>query len=428
MRSIGWQVGAWVIGLHGVAAAADPLPEGDAGIAARYPGDVGIARDPDVVFADDFESYADAEGLGANWDAAVYQADRVRITSERGHVHRGRQALEMEVPQQDTELSNATDKTVSPERDVLFLRYYSRFESPYDVVGSSHNGSMISAHYFENGQATPGVPADGTNKFLANLENWRGDAETPSPGHLNLYVYHPEQRSEYGDHFFPTGVVLPNSSLPFDFGPDFESRPDILPALDEWHCYEYMVQANTPGVRDGRIAVWYDGALAADFQNLRLRDVETLRIDRFGLSFHIGSNPAGDTHKWYDDVVAAGAYIGPVFEPGAGDDTAGDDAGSDGDAGGSSDGDTASATGAGGTGGGGPGGATEAAGDGAASEGPATESPSEDADGGGCACVAAGREPATVWLGVWLGVWFGLSVARRRRLGARPGYDRARGE
>ena len=76
-----------------------------------------------------------------------------------------------------------------------------------------------------------------------------------------------------------------------------------------------MVQANTPGQRNGRIAFWLDGKLLADFPNLRLRDVDTLKIDRFGLSFHIGSNPAGATKKWYDNVVAASSYIGPVFGP-----------------------------------------------------------------------------------------------------------------
>ena len=117
---------------------------------------------------------------------------------------------------------------VSPEQDVLFLRYYSKIQPPYDVVGSSHNGAMISAHYFNNGQATPGVRANGTNKFLANLENWRGEAATPSPGDLNIYLYHPEQRSHYGDHFFPNGDVLPNTSLKFTYGPGFVSRPDII--------------------------------------------------------------------------------------------------------------------------------------------------------------------------------------------------------
>jgi hypothetical protein len=74
-----------------------------------------------------------------------------------------------------------------------------------------------------------------------------------------------------------------------------------------------MVQANTPGQRNGRIAFWLDGKLTADFGNLRFRDVDTLKIDRFGLSFHIGSNPNGESKKWYDNVVAASSYIGPLF-------------------------------------------------------------------------------------------------------------------
>jgi hypothetical protein len=284
------------------------------GIAAKHPGDVGIAADPDVVFADDFESYAQGSDLNKNW-SAVYQNQYVRITTTTANVYAGKQALEFELPQQTAELSDATDKVISPERDVLYLRYYSKFMPPYDVVGSSHNGSSISAHYFINGQATPGVKADGTNKFLANLEDWRGDVATPSPGPLNIYIYHPEQRDIWGDHFFPNGDVQPNTSIPNNFGPTFVARPNVTPALDRWYCYEYMLKANMPGQRDGQITVWLDGTLVADFPNLRLRDVATLKIDRFGLSFHIKSNTAGVAKKWYDNVVAATAYIGPIVPP-----------------------------------------------------------------------------------------------------------------
>jgi hypothetical protein len=146
-----------------------------------------------------------------------------------------------------------------------------------------------------------------------NLENWRGEAATASPGQLNVYGYHPEQRSQWGDHFFPTGLVSPNTSLPYDFGPSFVARPDIIQQLDRWYCYELMVQANTPGLRDGRIAGWLDGVLVMDFGNLRLRDVATLTINRIGIGFHIGSNPNGEARKWYDHVVVATAYIGPMM-------------------------------------------------------------------------------------------------------------------
>jgi hypothetical protein len=290
------------------------LPEGNNGIAAKHPGDVGIALDPDVIFADDFESYVQAADIAKRWDN-MYQNQYVAITATEANVYAGKQALEFTLPQQTAELSDATEKIVSPELDVLFLRYYSKFQPPYDVVGSSHNGSSISAHYEVGFQSTPGVPANGTNKFLANLENWRGEAATVSPGDLNIYVYHPLQRSQWGDHFFPTGLVMPNTSIAFDFGPDFVSRPDIIPTLDRWYAYELMVKANTPGQNDGRIAAWVDGKLTMDFPNLRLRDVASLTIDRFALCFHIGSNPNGEAQKWYDNVVAARSYIGPLVAP-----------------------------------------------------------------------------------------------------------------
>ena len=289
------------------------LPEGNTGIATKYPGDVGIAGDPAVIFADDFESYTKAADIGKRWDN-MYQNQYIAIATTAANVYAGKQALEFTLPQQAAELSDATEKIVSPELDVLFLRYYGKFQSPYDVTGSSHNGSSISAHYTVNGQSTPGVPANGTNKFLANLENWRGDTTTASPGDLNIYVYQPEQRSQWGDHFFPTGLVMPNTSIPFDFGPDFVSRPDIINELDRWYSYELMVKANTPGLRDGRIAAWLDGKLVMDFPNLRLRDVTSLTIDRFALCFHIGSNPNGESKKWYDNVVAAKSYIGPMVK------------------------------------------------------------------------------------------------------------------
>ncbi len=58
-------------------------------------------------------------------------------------------------------------------------------------------------------------------------------------------------------------------------------------------------------------AFWIDGTIVADWGNLRLRDVDTLKIDKFALAFHARSNPA-TTRKWFDDVVAATSYVGPM--------------------------------------------------------------------------------------------------------------------
>jgi hypothetical protein len=419
---IAWPAVLVALALARTAVAADPLPEGDEGIAAGYPGDAGIDGDPAVIFFDDFEGYTAADDLWNRYDN-VYQLDQIRFATEPENHYAGDQAIEFTVPQQEAELSNAVDKAVSPELDVMFLRYYSKFQPPFDVVGSSHNGSSISAHYFVDGQATPGIPADGTNKFLVAYENWRGEPETMSPGLLNVYVYHPEQRDDYGDHFFPTGLVMPNTSLPFDFGPDFMSRPDIIPELDRWYCWEYMVQANTPGERDGRIAAWLDGVLVADWQNLRLRDVPELTIDRFGLSLHIGSNPNGEQKKWFDNVVAATAYIGPIYTPGAGDDTAGSGGVDESGGGGSEGGPGGTGGGATGGTGGGPGSA-----DGGDVGGSGETDGSAPAEGeSGCGCTADGRDRmGWLWALGLLPLSLRRAVRRRRLAGPPSGNHSAR--
>ncbi len=399
------------------AAALDPLPQGDQGIAANYPSDEGLGGDAQVLLFEDFEDYTDVNQLWDTWDN-VFQLDLVRFTTVPQDVWAGQQAIELPIAQQDAEIGNGLAKIVSPERDLLFLRYYSKFMAPFDVVGSSHNGSWISSHYEdENGGATPGIPADGTNKFLVAYENWRGDEATASPGHLNVYIYHPEQRDVWGDHFFPTGIVLPNTSLPYDFGPEFVPRTDVIPELDRWYCWEVMVKANTPGQRDGRIAFWLDGVLAADFPNLRLRDVDTLTIDRFGVGFHVHSNPTGPQTKWYDNVVAADSYIGPMYISGS-DDTGGDATAGSAD-GGVSSGPTSSvgADATGGPGDGGPAGASvsdDAAGD------TAGGSPGEGDGSAGCGCATSPRGGSLAIIGLAL-----VSAAGcRRRHAAGPERQR----
>ena len=174
---------------------------------------------------------------------------------------------------------------------------------------------ICSSHYKSNGQSTPGIPADGRNKFLSA---WRAGAAKPrtrSPGELNFYCYHPEQRSQWGDHFFPSGKVLPYDKVLGNrntFGANFIKRPEFIPELNRWYCFEFMVKANTPGQRDGRVACWIDGKLTADIPNLRLRDVDTLKIDECSLALHIKQNTLRENKKWYDNVVMATSYIGPM--------------------------------------------------------------------------------------------------------------------
>ena len=47
---------------------------------------------------------------------------------------------------------------------------------------------------------------------------------------------------------------------------------------------------------------------------MRLRDVESLKIDCFGIGLYLDPNTTRTNKKWFDDVVAATSYIGPIAD------------------------------------------------------------------------------------------------------------------
>jgi hypothetical protein len=301
---------------HAFAGNGDPLPEGAAGIAAKYPGDTGIERAPGVLFAEDFEGCSSIADLRPKWDVLTNQTHLSIADAAGNRTGRGKSLL-MTMPQQDVPLATGVAKVLAHTQNILFLRWYQKFDAGWFVPGGSvHNGGSIASNYYDNGRATPGVRADGKNKFLVNFENENSTGD--APGLMNVYVYWPEQGSKWGDHFYPSGRVLPMSetrSGDVTFGKQFVARPDFSPQTDRWYCYEYMVKANTPGKRDGRIAMWVDGKLIADFPNMRFRDVAALEIDRFDLGIYIANNTKRPNRKWVDDIVAATSYIGPLAAP-----------------------------------------------------------------------------------------------------------------
>ena len=112
-----------------------PLPSGNNGIAAKYPNGSNIKSDPDVIFADDFESYSSESQLWGTWDD-IYQQQDVQITTDPAHVFSGQRSLEMRVPAQGTEIANAVVKKLNPTRDTVFVRVYTKFVAGYNVSGS----------------------------------------------------------------------------------------------------------------------------------------------------------------------------------------------------------------------------------------------------------------------------------------------------
>jgi len=289
----------------------EKLPEGD-GIAAKYPGDLGIETDPAVVFADGFEELEDVamdtssyEQTGKKWDNAWGMS---QVTRDPENVHSGKQAIEITHKQPR---SHGAEKRFDPGFDCLFVRYYMKYVKEYP--GCHHTGMAIlgAAPGVNLGNST-GVRPDGRNHFTALVDTippGKNSVSPGPPGYMDIYCYHMDQGRKWGDILFPTGDIQPAENMGL-FGEHFVPRPNLMAERGRWYCYELMVRANTPGERDGRVAFWVDGKLAGDFPNLRLRSVPTLKANHIVIVSYSSSKRPNVTH-WYDDVVAATSYIGP---------------------------------------------------------------------------------------------------------------------
>jgi hypothetical protein len=166
-------------------------------------------------------------------------------------------------------------------------------------------------------------PADGTGFFLFLLQNNIEGNLRPGeavPGYSHVYAYWPKQRSAFGDHWYPDGRVKPYDSdignqgewlaFPSQY-PDFKPMPNFLPERNRWYCYELMVRANTPGQSNGEVKYWIDGTLISDFPDLNIRSTDTLKIDEGHIGLH-AQHSERVNKKWYDNIVIATQYIGPM--------------------------------------------------------------------------------------------------------------------
>jgi hypothetical protein len=275
-----------------------PLPTGNAGIASQFPNDANIQNHASVLFADGFETYTSTSQLTSSGNFSNFYNNNAIDTSV---FFNGSKSLRVRMPQTTTGYGSGIEKFI-PEQDTLFMRVYERFQPDYAGIVDAHNGIEISGNY-----PGPGIRPNGSDFFLVLVENSRY-LDEGEPGYTNAYVYHPEQDDLYGEHWYPDGFVSNGTQ---SFGPFFVPRPRVIPARGQWICYEVMVKLNTPGQRDGRVAVWQDGNLIADWQNLRFRDTTSVRISKITMG-NGGKSSSQQNDKWYDNLVLATSYIGPM--------------------------------------------------------------------------------------------------------------------
>jgi hypothetical protein len=199
-----------------------------------------------------------------------------------------------------------------------------------DISGSSHNGPELSGNYYQRSGGAGskvGTQSDGFTHLMMTTEFWRDPGSSvPQPGEINHYYYGAGQSWYYGDHYYPNGRIVGESPIyGRNNGPWFAERQNFVPKLGEWNCYEFMVKLNTvvtDGLRgvnlgeylkDGRMTLWINGKIASDYPNMVMRYINGLKLDRVGINLHCHENLGDDSYVWYDNIVVATQYIGPMY-------------------------------------------------------------------------------------------------------------------
>jgi predicted amidohydrolase len=286
-----------------------PVGEGEGrgevgGLAAKYPGDAGIANDPDVLFADNFES-----GDMKKWDQ-----QRGRVVMIEDKPNSGRWCVQMPMERGQNHGGDAI-KWFMPGADAVYARLYVKFSPDYQY---NHHFVWLGANQRTNkwsafGKA--GLKPNGTY-YSTGMEPWFAWGKNPPPGEVNLYTYYLDMEPDgkmdkyWGNGFFPPGPGKGTAA----------GRDRVIPSLNQWQCWEFMVQANTtPDKADGKQAMWVDGKLVGEFTGIRWRNEMDLKVNCFWLE-HYGYDEGDPTKQywkdsqsvWFDDVVVARRYIGPM--------------------------------------------------------------------------------------------------------------------
>jgi len=261
------------------------------GIASRYPGDEGIERDPRVLFVEDFET-GSPEEIGGRW-GQIYLKENISLSDDIHSNSPGYKSVHYK--------DNAYLYTHTTGVDTMYVRFYVKF---HEKTGYIHHF----VHLVADRTPTPwpkggaGETPPGDAKFCTGIEPTGRWGEFPPPGVWNFYTYWHEMKTKWGSVY--NGKQEP-----------------IVPG--RWYCVEAMLKANSsPEKADGEQAFWVDGELYGRFGDFCWRTTDKLKINSFWLLYYNTDQPAQhnkDPHPesrvmevWFDDIVIATDYIGPV--------------------------------------------------------------------------------------------------------------------
>jgi hypothetical protein len=267
-----------------------------AGIAAQYPGDEGIEKDPRVLFVEDFES-GELKEIGSRW-GEISHAENMDLSEDAPPGSPGRRSLHI--------AKNGHLYTHTKGVDTLYARFYVKF---HPKTGYIHHFVHLNADRTPSPwpKGTAGLRPAGDQGFSSGIEPWGQWGKAPAPGVWHFYSYWHEMKGGNDGKFWGN----------FFDPPQQEPIP-----VGRWICLEALLKANsTPEAADGEQTFWVDGRRLGEFKGIRWRTSDALKINTFWLLYYITEQSArhnNDTatdriyEVWFDDIVLATEYVGPV--------------------------------------------------------------------------------------------------------------------
>jgi len=280
----------------GAAPQADPASPDGLGLAARYPGDKGLASDPAVLLHENFED-ATTVFDKKRWPSVSNKAGALKLVRDKANVHGGKQALQVTATlgkNTGGHLFRRFDKGV----ETMHTRFCVKFAPDIDYIHHFvHMAAQLPATSWPTGGA--GLLPDGAKKFTVAIEPWSHWGKYPAPG---------------GWHFYNYWWKMPRSGDGKYWGAGLAKAAYAVPKTGQWYCVEFMARCNTPGKPDGQAAVWIDGKKLAHHKTINWRSSDKLKLNAIWLMLYVTENSAKRNKintVWFDDVVVATKYIGP---------------------------------------------------------------------------------------------------------------------
>lgn len=303
-------------------------------LADKYPGDVGIANDPDVIWHENFEA-ASISAITSRYHVASNPAG-LSFDSSVPAKSRGSKSLRFY-----STTNSSNDQTTDLFRnfgsgyDEIYVRYYVRYQPR---VQWHHSGMWIGGYNPATDWPNPraGTRPNGDERFSVGFEPKGG--QNASSVQLDFYNYWRGMRSWQDPP--PTG----NSGF---FGNNVLHDTRAMASDGEWDCVELHVKMNEPSsASGGELSVWTNDILLRQFSNqsplgywvrdkfcpndttdractdfkpanpalvpldLRWRTTSALKVNHIWMNNYLSGGASGA--MWMDDVVVAKRRIGCI--------------------------------------------------------------------------------------------------------------------